>query len=177
MFGIQSDDSPGGCRPKLTRFSPALFASRFRRGRRNTPHSREGRDSLAVSRCEVCGTSARLLQVATPTLVLVTLVIKVVCVPKKRSRTGDGEVAVHVQIDAEIHSGLCRFVAGICRLEFSFDRNVEDSTSRHACRAWLAFHTLASNTPRTVFLLSSLGMMNSALTRSPTVASVTWSLS
>ena len=53
------------------------------------------------------------MQVSTTTFVLVSLVIEVVCITKERSRTGDGEVSIHVQIYTENHSVLGFIVARV----------------------------------------------------------------
>jgi len=58
------------------------------------------------------------LEVAAPTLVLVALVVAVVYIAEERSGAGDGEVAIHVQIDAENHSVLGRIVARVSGFDF-----------------------------------------------------------
>jgi len=73
---------------------------------------------------EMCRASARLLEVAAPTFVLVAAVVEGVCVTEERSRRSDGKVAIHVQIDTENHSVLGFIVARI-RFESFLHSNVE----------------------------------------------------
>ena len=65
------------------------------------------------------------MEAAAPTFILVAAVVEVVCVSKECSRAGDGEVAVHVEVDAENHSVLGRIVARISRFDFVLDCDVE----------------------------------------------------
>ena len=88
--------------------------------------------------------------------------VKVVCIAKERSRTGDGEGAVHVQIDAENHSVLSLLVARISGVDFFLDCDVEVvRTVPFVERGFLAFPVIRSilreGCPRVVFGRDELG--------------------